>query len=118
MRTRELFARDVNRRKFFFVGRKSTRHETLPGIGFTTSFDAKQFWAIANFRIEGFRSIQIGEYLMSKHKILTIPILHDEFEVIRITPNIYIMLWELDRFCKVIEEIVRNALTLKEAVTD
>ncbi len=82
----------------------------VPKIGFNTSFDENQSCAIANFKIEGIDPVAIGSYLMSKHKIFTTPIVHDEFKGIRITPNIYTTLWELDRFCEVVEKIARNGL--------
>jgi len=90
------------------------RLRKLPEVSFNTSFDEKQFCAIANFRIKGIKSTDIGNYLMSKHHILTTPIVHDEFEGIRITPNVYTTTWELDRFCSVIEEIAANGLPVKE----
>ena len=82
----------------------------VPKIGFNTSFDPKQSCAIANFKIEGIDPAAIGNYLMSKHKIFTTPIVHDEFSGIRITPNVYTTLWELDRFCGVVEGIARKGL--------
>ncbi len=82
----------------------------VPKIGFNTSFDPKQSCAIANFKIEGIDPAAIGNYLMSKHKIFTTPIVHDEFSGIRITPNVYTTLWELDRFCSVVEGIARKGL--------
>jgi isopenicillin-N epimerase len=82
----------------------------VPKIGFNTSFDDTQSCAIGNFKIEGISPTEIGEYLMSKHKIFTTPIVHDEFSGIRITPNVYTTLWELDRFCAVVENIARNGL--------
>lgn len=82
----------------------------VPKIGFNTSFDDKQSCAIANFKIEGVDPAAIGVYLMSKHKIFTTPIVHDEFSGIRITPNVYTTLWELDRFCSVVEGIARKGL--------
>ncbi len=85
----------------------------LPGVGFNTSFDDNQFCAIANFRIDGIKSNDIGNYLMAKHNILTTPIIHDEFEGIRITPNIYTTLWELDRFCEIVAKIAKNGLPEK-----
>ncbi|MBS1798064.1 MAG: aminotransferase class V-fold PLP-dependent enzyme [Acidobacteria bacterium] len=84
--------------------------QTVPKIGFNTSFDEAQSCAIANFRIEGIDPVQIGSYLMAKHKIFTTPIVHDEFTGIRITPNVYTTLWELDRFCDVVTGIARNGL--------
>ncbi len=82
----------------------------LPNVRFNSSFDETQFCAIANFRIEGIKSTEIGRYLMSEHKIMTTPITHAEFEGIRITPNVYTTLWELDRFCKIITTVAKNGL--------
>lgn len=82
----------------------------IPKIGFNTSFDAVQSCAIANVKIEGIDPVAIGSYLMSKHHIFTTPILHEEFKGIRITPNIYTALWELDRFCAVMADIAKNGL--------
>ena len=84
--------------------------KSVPKIGFNTSFDDAQSCAIANFKIEGIDPIQIGDYLMAKHKIFTTPIVHQEFTGIRITPNVYTTLWELDRFCEIVEKIARNGL--------
>ena len=84
--------------------------KTVPKVGFNTSFDDAQSCAIANFRVEGVDPVQIGGYLMAKHKIFTTPIVHDEFTGIRITPNVYTTLWELDRFCDVVAQIAKNGL--------
>jgi isopenicillin-N epimerase len=82
----------------------------IPKVGFNTSFDENQSCAIANFKIEGIDPVQIGGYLMSKHKIFTTPIVHEEFTGIRITPNVYTTLWELDRFCEIVGNIAKNGL--------
>lgn len=82
----------------------------VPKISFNTSFDPEQSCAIANFKIDGIDPAAIGSYLMSKHKIFTTPIVHAEFSGIRITPNVYTTLWELDRFCNVVEEIAGKGL--------
>jgi len=82
----------------------------VPKVGFNTSFDPKQSCAIANFKIDGIEPGAIGSYLMSKHKIFTTPIVHEEFSGIRITPNVYTTLWELDRFCGIVENIARKGL--------
>lgn len=84
--------------------------KAIPKVGFNTSFDPKQSCAIANFKIDGVDPVALGSYLMSKHKIFTTPIVHDEFTGIRITPNVYTTLWELDRFCEIVESIARKGL--------
>jgi selenocysteine lyase/cysteine desulfurase len=86
------------------------RLKDIPKVGFNTSFDPKQSCAIANFKIEGVDPVQLGGYLMSKYKIFTTPIVHDEFTGIRITPNVYTTLWELDRFAGAVEQVARKGL--------
>ena len=61
-------------------------------------------------KIEGLDQGAIGGYLFSKHRIFTTPIVHEEFTGIRITPNLYTTLGELDRFCEVMESIARKGL--------
>jgi selenocysteine lyase/cysteine desulfurase len=82
----------------------------VPKIGFNTSFENAQSCAIGNVKVEGIDPVAIGNYLMSKHKIFTTPIVHEEFTGIRITPNVYTTLWELDRFCEQMTLIVKNGM--------
>src|SRR5215813_12052528 len=82
----------------------------VPKVRFNTSFDPNQMCAIANVQVEGLDQAKIGGYLFSKHHIFTTPIVHEEFTGIRITPNVYTTLWELDRFCEVLAAIARKGL--------
>ena len=86
------------------------RLKDVPNIRFNTSFDPKQSCAIANVNIVGTNPVAIGSYLFDKHRIFTTPIIHEEFQGIRITPNVYTTLNELDRFCDVMETIARKGL--------
>ena len=82
----------------------------IPNVGFNTSFDPLQSCAIANFKIDGVDPVALGGYLMAKHKIFTTPIVHEEFTGIRITPNVYTTLWELDRFSNVVADVAKKGL--------
>lgn len=82
----------------------------IPRIRFNTSFDSAQMCAIANVQIEGLDPLKIGSYLFDKHRIFTTPIVHEEFQGLRITPNLYTTLAELDRFCGVMANITRKGL--------
>jgi isopenicillin-N epimerase len=86
------------------------RLKDVPKVRFNTSFDPNQSCAIANVHIEGSNPGAIGSYLFSKHHIFTTPIVHEEFQGIRITPNVYTTLGELDRFCEQMEMIARQGL--------
>src|SRR5712672_496706 len=82
----------------------------IPKVRFNTSLDPQQMCAIANVQIEGIDSARIGSYLFSQHRIFTTPIVHEEFQGLRITPNLYTTLPELDRFCEVMTMIARKGL--------
>jgi isopenicillin-N epimerase len=82
----------------------------IPKVRFNTSLDPQQMCAIANVQIEGIDSYKIGSYLFNQHRIITTPIGHEEFQGLRITPNLYTTLKELDRFCDVMATIARKGL--------
>jgi selenocysteine lyase/cysteine desulfurase len=86
------------------------RLKDVPKVRFNTSFDPKQSCAIANVQIVGVDPYAIGAYLFNKHHVFTTPIKHEEFTGIRITPNVYTTLGELDRFCDLMEQIARKGL--------
>jgi selenocysteine lyase/cysteine desulfurase len=86
------------------------RLKNVPKVRFNTSFDPNQSCAIANVEIVGIDPTAIGSYLFNKHRIFVTPIMHEEFKGLRITPNVYTTLGELDRFCNEMEKIARTGL--------
>jgi selenocysteine lyase/cysteine desulfurase len=86
------------------------RLKNVPKVRFNTSFDPNQSCAIANVEIVGVDPTAIGSYLFNKHRIFVTPIMHEEFKGLRITPNVYTTLGELDRFCNEMEKIARTGL--------
>jgi isopenicillin-N epimerase len=74
-----------------------------------TPLDGKQAGGIALFNVEGIDSAKLQGWLWAKHRIITTPIIHAEFNGLRITPNVYTTLDEVDRFGeKVLEAIARG----------
>src|SRR6266511_1854183 len=86
------------------------RLKDVAKIRFNTSFDPSQSCAIGNVHIDGTNPEAVTKYLFDKHHIFTVPIKHEEFQGIRITPNVYTTLSELDRFCNEMEAIARKGL--------
>lgn len=86
------------------------RLRELPRVRFHTPFDEAQSCAIGTVEIDGVDPGALGQYLMNAHKIFATPIVHDEFRGLRVTPSVYTTLAELDRFCEVMEGVVRNGL--------
>src|SRR5260370_24432086 len=86
------------------------RLKDVPKIRLNTSSDPNQSCAIGNVRVEGTNHEVVTKYLFDKHHIFTVPIMHEEFQGIRITPNVYKTHNELDRFCEQMELIARKGL--------
>jgi selenocysteine lyase/cysteine desulfurase len=94
----------------FLARRWMNRLRDVPRVTFNTSFAAEQSCAIANVQVEGTNPADVANHLMSAHKIFTTPIIHEEFRGLRITPNVYTTLAELDRFCDAMEQVAREGV--------
>jgi selenocysteine lyase/cysteine desulfurase len=65
---------------------------------------------LATVQILGIDSVELTSYLWNKHRIIVTPIKHPEFEGIRVTPNVYSTLEEIDRFTEVMEGIIKKGI--------
>jgi len=70
-----------------------------------TPLDSPYAGAIGLFAVDGIDSPKLGAWLMDKYRIVTTPIVHAEYQGIRITPNVYTTLEEIDTFAGAMEEI-------------
>jgi selenocysteine lyase/cysteine desulfurase len=82
----------------------------LPGVRLHTSLDPKMSCAIGNVEIESIPPRALADHLWEKHHIIVAPIEHEEYQGIRVTPNVYTTLDELDYFCEVFEQLSRTGL--------
>ncbi|HEX6050631.1 MAG TPA: hypothetical protein VFZ21_15230, partial [Gemmatimonadaceae bacterium] len=63
-----------------------------------TPLDDTHAGGIALFNVDGIDSAKLQGWLWAKHRIITTPITFTEFHGLRITPNVYTTLDEVDRF--------------------
>lgn len=75
-----------------------------------TSLDPRYSCAIGNVQIDGIDCGRLTGYLADRHRIFVTPIKHPEFEGIRVTPNVYTTLGELERFVAAMEFVIKNGL--------
>lgn len=75
-----------------------------------TSLKPQFSCGIGNVRIEGLDTAKLQAWLWDKKHILTVAILHEEFNGLRVTPSVYTTLEELDRFGDAIEYAIKNGL--------
>ncbi len=75
-----------------------------------TSLKPEFSCAIATVQVEGVDTVKLGQHLWKKHRIIVTPIIHPEFEGLRVTPNVYTTREEIDRFVDAMEDVIRNGL--------
>lgn len=75
-----------------------------------TSLKPEFSCCIATVQIEGVDTKKLAAHLWDNHRIIVVPILHEQFEGLRVTPNLYTTLTELDRFVAAMEHVVQHGL--------
>jgi selenocysteine lyase/cysteine desulfurase len=89
--------------------RWSSRLRGLPGVKILNSEDPEQSCGIGFLSIDGFDAAKLVDYLWNKHRIWTTPVVTPgEYQGLRITPNVYTTLEEVDTFASVMEKIIRQ----------
>ena len=86
------------------------RLEGQPGVVLHTSFDPAMAGGLANVGIEGVDPGSLTSHLWSAHRIIVTPIGHPACTGIRVTPNVYTTLEEVDRFAEAMEHVITHGL--------
>src|SRR3954471_5103977 len=88
--------------------RWATRVEKLPGVKILNSREANQAWGLFNVSLERVESPKAYEFLWSKYRIITAAIKREDYQGLRVTPNVYTTLEEIDTFAMAIEDLLKN----------
>ncbi len=80
------------------------------GVTLYTSLDPAQSCGIATMGIEGITGRQLTDFLFNKRRIVVTPITHEHIDGIRVTPNTYTTLREIDLFCEAIQGVIQEGL--------
>jgi selenocysteine lyase/cysteine desulfurase len=80
------------------------------GVVIHTSFDPAMSCAIGNVGIRGVDTAKLGQHLFDKRRVIVVPILHEEFQGLRVTPNVYTTLDEVDVFSEEMERVIAKGL--------
>ena len=75
-----------------------------------TPLDSEYSGALALVSIDGLDFGKLGSWLLSKHRIVNTPIDHPEFKGLRITPNVYTTVDEIDTFTDKVLEAIRSGI--------
>ncbi len=91
----------------------ASRIEKLPNARFFTSFAPEMSCGLATFEIVGIESSALHRYLRSRMTIVQVmssPSRAPEIRGVRVTPNVYTTLEELDYFCEAIEKVSKQGI--------
>jgi isopenicillin-N epimerase len=94
----------------YLRNRWAQRLQKTPGVVLNTSLDPTLSCGLANVNITGVDCAKLGEHLWAKYRLIVTPIKHDEFQGLRVTPNVYTTLEEIDTFAEAMEGIARKGL--------
>jgi selenocysteine lyase/cysteine desulfurase len=81
----------------------------VPGVKLNTSLQPQFACALANFSITGYKPEEIESKLMEKYRIHSVAINWENIHGVRVTPNVYTSLSDLDLLVKGIKEIAASA---------
>jgi isopenicillin-N epimerase len=90
--------------------RWARKFDGRPRAKVLTSFDPTQACAIGLLSIEGCDPATLAAHLFKRRGIIATPIKHAEFEGLRVTPNVYTTLREIDVFVEAIEEVLARGI--------
>ena len=75
-----------------------------------TPLDSKWGGGIGFFNVDGLAHDKLGNWLMGQYRVVQTPITHPEFTGIRVTPNVYTTLDEIDRFAELVLQAIRKGI--------
>lgn len=80
-------------------------------VRFHTNLSPQHSCGLTTVEIEGIQSADLAAWLWDKHRIFVTTIDHEQFQGIRVTPNVYTTLDEIDRFAEAMLAAVRHGIT-------
>jgi selenocysteine lyase/cysteine desulfurase len=82
----------------------------LARVRVLTSPDPGQSGGLACVGIEGIDPAKLSAHFWDRYRLIVTPIKHAEFEGLRVTPNVYTTLPEVDLFAEVMAAVAQNGL--------
>ena len=77
----------------------------------TSLDDDEASCGIGLVKIEGIDSVKLSSHLFDQHKIVTIAIEHKDFSGIRVTPNVYTTVREIDVFAEALRDVLARGIS-------
>jgi isopenicillin-N epimerase len=72
--------------------------------------DLEHTYGLANVGIDGIKAADASKFLWDKYRIIANAIVREDYQGLRITPNVYTTLEEIDTFVTAMEELLKNGV--------
>jgi len=82
--------------------------DKLPRVKILSSREPDQAWGLANVSLDGVDVSKAYDFLWTKYRIITAAIKRDDYQGLRVTPNVYTTLEELDTFAAALKDLLKN----------
>lgn len=79
-------------------------------VRFHTNLSPEHSCGLTTVQIVGVDHVKLGEWLLEKHGIFVTPITHEDFKGLRVTPNVYSTVEEVDRFASAMITASRSGI--------
>ncbi len=81
--------------------------EQIEGVQIHTSYDPEFGGAIGCFSVEGMEPNEVSRALLNQHNIHTVAINWENIHGVRVTPNVYTVTADLDRFLSALRDVAK-----------
>ena len=97
--------------------RWANRLKQNPRVKLYSSLEPGQTWGLAYMAVDGMDPRQLSAYLWDKYRVIANAMVQGQlpgqqypYQGIRVTPNVYTTLEEIDTFASAVEEVLKNGL--------
>ena len=94
----------------YLTMRWANRLRSNPRIKLHSSLQPGQTWGLALVGVDGIKAVDVNRFLWDRYRIITTAVTREDYEGIRVTPNIYTTLEEIDTFSTAMEDLLKNGL--------
>jgi isopenicillin-N epimerase len=92
----------------YLTMRWANRLQDHPRVQLHSSLRPGDTYGLANVGVRGIAAADINRFLWNKYRIITSPITRNDYQGVRITPNIYTTLEEIDTFSMAMDDLLKN----------
>lgn len=92
----------------YLFRRWAKRLDGRKGVKILTSYDPQQSGGLATVSIDGVEPGALAGHLFNQYRIISTPIVHEQFRGLRVTPNVYTTLQEVDQFAEAMERVIER----------